>query len=100
MRDGWNPGQYDRFRLQRMEPFWDVLRLIQWAPQLKIVDLGCGTGELSVILSERLDAEVDAMDSSAAMLEKALPRATSRVRFRKGDIAAESDFARYDVVFA
>jgi trans-aconitate 2-methyltransferase len=100
MRDGWNPGQYDRFRLQRMEPFWDVLRLIQWAPQLKIVDLGCGTGELSVILSERLDAEVDAMDSSPSMLEKAMPRANSRVRFRKGDIAAESDFARYDVVFA
>ncbi len=100
MRDGWNPEQYDRFRLQRMEPFWDLLRLIQWAPQTKVLDLGCGTGELSVILSERLDADVDAMDSSPAMLEKAMTRATSRLHFRRGDIAAETDFSRPDVVFA
>ncbi len=100
MGDGWDPNQYDRFRLQRMEPFWDLLRLIQWTPGLRVLDLGCGTGELSMILSERLDAEVDAMDSSPAMLEKARDRTSSRVRFRLGDIGDERDFARVDVVFA
>ena len=100
MSDGWNPEQYDRFRLQRLEPFWDLLRLIQWAPQTRAIDLGCGTGELSVILSERLDAEVDAIDSSAAMLEKAMPRASTRVRFRRADIADVKDYSPYDVVFA
>ena len=46
-RDAWSPDCYDRFRAERTQPFDDLLALVRRAPGMRIVDLGCGTAELT-----------------------------------------------------
>lgn len=99
--DTWNPTQYEKFRDQRKLPFYDLLAMIQPRPGMRVIDLGCGTGELTAELAERLpDAAVEGVDSSTAMLEQAAARAGGRVSFRQQDIAAIEDFSGYDLVFS
>ena len=67
----WNPAQYERFRDERARPFFDLLDLVQPRPELRVVDLGCGTGELTRELHEQLSArETIGIDNSPAMLAK------------------------------
>jgi len=68
----WNPDQYERFRRERQQPFFDLLALVRPASSPRAIDLGCGTGELTCELHRRLGArETIGVDSSAAMLERA-----------------------------
>jgi trans-aconitate 2-methyltransferase len=98
---GWDPDQYHRFRAEREAPFEDLLVLVRPAPGGRIVDLGCGTGELTVRLHERLrGAETLGVDRSAAMLERARHTAVRGVRFELGDIGAFDDVGAWDVVAA
>lgn len=99
-RDAWNPAQYHKFRVERALPFWDLIALIQPRRPMRAIDLGCGTGELSAVLAERLDARVDAIDRSPAMLERAADLDAPLVTFRQGDIAAVDDVSAYDLVFS
>ncbi len=94
----WDPAQYHKFREQRTLPFFDLVALIRAKPGMRAIDLGCGTAELSGLLADRLGAEVRAIDSSQAMLDKAPPH--PRVTLALEDIAAVDDFARYDLVFS
>ena len=99
--DPWNPVQYNKFREQRMQPFFDLLALIRPRAGMRVLDLGCGTGELTALLAERLpDARVEGIDASAAMLAQAMPRAGERLTFRQMDIRAVADFSGYDLVFS
>jgi trans-aconitate 2-methyltransferase len=99
--DPWNPAQYEKFRAQRMEPFFDLLGFIKPLPGGRAIDLGCGTGELTALLAERLDlAHIEGVDSSAAMLEKAAARAGARVSFRQADIAAVDGYQPFQLVFS
>ncbi len=45
--DVWNPDQYGKFRDERSAPFHDLLALVRRGDAPRIVDLGCGTGELT-----------------------------------------------------
>jgi trans-aconitate 2-methyltransferase len=88
--DGWNPDQYERFRSQRREPFDDLLELCDPVPGGRIVDLGCGTGDLTVVLHQQLQAaETVGVDSSASMLARAKAdhRKVAGLSFAAGDIA-------------
>jgi len=88
--DGWSPDQYERFRSQRQEPFDDLLALCEAVPGGRIVDLGCGTGDLTKVLHQSLGAvETVGIDSSATMLERAqADHADVRgLSFAAGDIA-------------
>ncbi len=78
MTDGWNPTQYEKFAAERAQPFWDLAELLDDRPVRRMVDLGCGTGELTAALAGRLGAaDVTGIDSSPAMLEAAsCPRRT------------------------
>jgi trans-aconitate 2-methyltransferase len=98
---GWDPDQYHRFRSEREAPFGDLLALLHPAPGGRVVDLGCGTGELTVRLHEGLGAgETMGIDRSAAMLERARHVAVRGVRFELGDIGAFEDVGAWDVVAA
>ena len=69
--DTWNPAQYDKFQREREQPFFDLLALVRPATEMRIVDLGCGTGKLTRLLHERLQArETIGIDRSARMLEQ------------------------------
>ena len=61
----WDPDQYERFKAERTRPFWDLLALVQPVPGGRVVDLGCGTGELTKELHRVLEAsETVGIDSS------------------------------------
>jgi trans-aconitate 2-methyltransferase len=99
--DTWNPEQYERFHAERSRPFFDLLALVRARPGVRVADLGCGTGELTRVLHERLGArETVGIDTSAAMLARAAAHAGGGLRFEPGDIARFGDGAGWDVVFS
>ncbi|WP_027378471.1 methyltransferase domain-containing protein [Chryseobacterium daeguense] len=83
----WNPEVYDQFKNERSAPFFDLLDLVEPIPNLSVIDLGCGTGELTSKLLDYLqDSKVTGIDSSAEMLEKAKHFQTSRLTFQQRSI--------------
>jgi trans-aconitate 2-methyltransferase len=113
--DCWNPQQYERFRDERSRPFHDLLALVQPQAGMRAVDLGCGTGELTRELHERLGCtETLGLDNSAAMLERSAQHAVpadgdaAGLHFELGDVAQFAAMAaaapgaevRYDLVFS
>jgi trans-aconitate 2-methyltransferase len=97
----WSPSQYEKFKDERSKPFFDLLALVRPKPGMRAVDLGCGTGELTRALHQRLGAaETLGVDSSASMLAKSAAFAGEGLRFaqaRVEDFAAE---APLDLIFS
>jgi len=101
--DVWKPELYARFRAERSRPFYDLLAMVRERPGMRVVDLGCGTGELTADAHKRLGARSTlGVDSSPAMLEKAAPLAGEGLAFARGDIARFEDAtgAGYDLVLS
>lgn len=68
----WNPDVYNQFKEKRSAPFHDLISHIHAAPGLRMIDLGCGTGELTKVLADKFpESQVLGIDSSAEMLAKA-----------------------------
>src|SRR6185369_9501937 len=88
MTDTWDPTQYDKFQREREQPFFDLLALVQPAPGMRVVDLGCGTGKLTRAMHEQLAAaETVGIDRSASMLAGATDGLhPSGLRFEVGTI--------------
>lgn len=97
----WNPEQYGRFRGERAQPFFDLMSLVQPRSGMRVVDLGCGTGELTRELHVHLNArETLGIDNSPAMLAKTAAFAGDGLQFAAGDIGAFSGDGAYDLVFS
>lgn len=97
----WNPGQYEKFKIERAQPFHDLLALVEPRPGMRVVDLGCGTGELTRGMHEQLEAaETLGVDSSPEMLSKAAAFATDTLRFEQGTIEAFASERPFDLVFS
>jgi trans-aconitate 2-methyltransferase len=97
----WNPEQYNRFRAERQQPLLDLLALVRPRERLRVVDLGCGTGETTRLLHDRLQAaETVGIDNSETMLAKSAGYAGGGLRFARGDIGAFDADAQYDLVFS
>ena len=101
MGDPWRPTQYEKFREQRAQPFFDLLGLVQPGARLCAVDLGCGTGELTSELHRRLACQSTlGIDTSPAMLERAAAHAGAGLRFEVADLASFEAEAPFDLVFS
>ena len=101
MTDTWNPEQYHRFQNERSQPFFDLLALVEPTTAPRVVDLGCGTGELTAEAHASLAArETVGIDQSPAMLAKALQLDVGGLSFREGDLAAFSDPDGFDVIIS
>ncbi|MGD1010977.1 MAG: methyltransferase domain-containing protein [Acidimicrobiales bacterium] len=99
--DNWDPTQYSRFASERAQPFFDLLDMVAAVPGGDVVDLGCGTGELTVALHEHSRARTTVgIDSSEAMLSRATPLAGNGLRFELGDINSLRGEDSFDVLFA
>ena len=97
----WNPAQYEKFKDKRSQPFFDLMNMIAPIPTGEAIDLGCGTGELTKILHEYLQAKkTTGTDSSREMLEKAQTFASSNLSFIQSDIDTWKPTQKYDVIFS
>src|SRR5262249_809478 len=83
----WNVPQYEMFAGERARPFFDLLGRVPDGEVKTVIDLGCGTGEMTATLAERWpDAHVLGVDNSPDMLAAARPRAIpGRLPFEPGD---------------
>jgi len=97
----WNPDQYERFKAERKQPFVDLLARVEHRPNMRVLDLGCGTGELTRELHETLGArETVGVDNSEAMLVKAKAFASDEVRFERADIETFPSPRPFDLIFS
>lgn len=84
----WDPAVYHRFGAERSRPFADLTARIGAEHPRAVVDLGCGSGELTLSLAERWpEARLGGLDSSPEMIEKAVAQG-GRAWFQVGDVAA------------
>lgn len=70
--DIWDPEVYERYAGERYRPFHELIARIGARSPGYVVDLGCGTGELTATLCRRWpEAHVHGVDSSPSMVAKA-----------------------------
>lgn len=97
----WNPDLYERFKEERKQPFRDLVSLIEHRPRMRVVDLGCGTGETTRELHEHIKAqETLGIDNSETMLLKSSAFGAEMLRFEKGDIEAFVTDRPFDLIFS
>jgi trans-aconitate 2-methyltransferase len=71
----WDPALYLDFDDHRSRPFHDLLARVGATAPRRVVDLGCGPGHLTGVLSARWpEAAVSALDSSVEMVAAARER--------------------------
>ncbi len=102
MTDAWDPEQYQRFAAERRQPFDDLKSMCMPVAGGRIVDLGCGTGELTAELHRELRAaDTLGIDRSESMLAAAARWAEDvpGLRFELGDLASWTGTGT-DLVFA
>jgi trans-aconitate 2-methyltransferase len=95
----WNPDVYHKFQKERSAPFDDLLSLIKCRDGLRVIDLGCGTGELTRRLADALPkSDVLGIDSSLEMLARATTYSSRGLVFEHQSI--ETVTGQWDVVFS
>src|SRR5512147_2655155 len=108
-KPAWDPVQYLRHAGHRARPFTDLLARIPEPPapgrRPRIADLGCGPGNVTVLLTERWPtAHVTGYDNSPEMLDKARadhegPTAGGgRLDFAHADVRTWSPQRPYDLI--
>jgi trans-aconitate 2-methyltransferase len=84
----WNPAVYLRWRDERARPFYDLLARVGAEHPKRVVDLGCGPGNLTRTLVDRWPgAVVTGVDSSSEMIASAAEHTVpGRLSFEIGDV--------------
>lgn len=68
----WDPAKYLDYADLRGRPFYELIARIDATEPRRVVDLGCGPGNLTVTLAERWpNAVIEALDSSPEMIDAA-----------------------------
>jgi len=99
--DTWSPEQYHRFRNERRQPFIDLFSMVSPGPDMHVVDLGCGTGELTRHVHELLSAaETVGVDNAKSMLAKAEAQACGGLQFVLHDLATFGEGKTFDLIFS
>ena len=97
----WNPDLYHKFQNQRSAPFYDLLALVDVRENLKTIDLGCGTGNLTRELADKLpNSHVTGLDASPQMLDaaRAASLSTPNLVFEQGDQSKLT--GEWDLIFS
>jgi trans-aconitate 2-methyltransferase len=90
-----------QFADERARPFIDLVAQVGAAEPARVVDLGCGPGQLTASLAQRWpSAYVEGVDSSPEMIEKAADHASERVTFQVGDLRAWQPVQPVDVIIS
>ena len=97
MADRWDPDRYLTFADERGRPFVDLLARVDARAPQRVVDLGCGPGNLTALLASRWPgADVLGVDSSVEMVQRAAQVAGAR--FELGDVRTWSPQEPVDVL--
>lgn len=94
----WNPELYVSKHSFVYEGARDALALLAPQPGERILDLGCGAGQLTQVIAES-GASVTGVDSSAAMIEAAR-RAYPKISFVLADATSFSFPQPFDAAFS
>ena len=96
----WDPTQYLRYSDERLRPALDLMGRIGVEAPRRVVDLGCGPGNVTALLKRRWPgAEVTGVDGSGPMLAKAAEAAPA-CRFIEADIGAWAPEGPVDVIYS
>jgi trans-aconitate 2-methyltransferase len=94
----WDPDVYLAFAGQRARPFYDLLSRVGAEQPRRVVDLGCGAGNLTLQLSRRWpEAVIEALDDSTEMVAAAKERG---VNATVGDVRSWQPQRDTDVVMS
>lgn len=98
----WNPEVYNQFKNIRYQPFFDLMELISADGLKKAIDIGCGTGEQTHILSEKfVDAEFLGIDPSAEMLSHSISFHNDKLSFKQKKVEELYDSEeKWDLIFS
>ena len=97
----WDPERYLTYADERGRPFLELLARVPATEVDRVVDLGCGPGNLTRLLQDRWPAaDVLGLDSSAEMVEAAREQATAGLRFEVADLRGWSADPRVDVLIS
>ncbi len=96
----WDPEQYLRFADERLRPALDLLARVDLPAPARVIDLGCGAGNVTALLARRFPkAEVTGVDASETMLAKARTVAPG-CRFVAADIGTWNPDAPPDLIYS
>ncbi|KAM0346294.1 hypothetical protein ACHAPU_005724 [Fusarium lateritium] len=99
-KDTWSADQYSKFLDERTRPVLDLIARVPNVSPKRVVDVGCGPGNSTVVLAERYpNAQVSAFDSSADMIKKA-KKVLPGVSFEVADLLTYSPDGPIDVLFS
>jgi trans-aconitate 2-methyltransferase len=98
----WDPQIYNQFKNIRYQPFFDLMDLISNENLHNCVDVGCGTGEQTSLLSKRFEnSSFLGIDSSEEMLSESKKFVTEKLSFKLSTI---EEFAAsqptWDLIFS
>jgi trans-aconitate 2-methyltransferase len=97
----WDPDRYLVYADERGRPFVDLLARVGAERPSRVVDLGCGPGNLTGLLAARWPgADVLGVDSSPEMVERASASGVEGVRFEVGDLRSWRPTGPVDVLVA
>ncbi|MBO0332330.1 methyltransferase domain-containing protein [Sneathiella sp. CAU 1612] len=96
----WNPEQYTLFSDHRLRPAMDLLSQVPLNSPSVIYDLGCGTGNVTALLSQHWnEAIITGIDSSKEMLAKARKDHPS-IEWKLDDISQFSPTSKGNLLFS
>lgn len=96
----WDPRLYSAFAAPRLRPALDLLARVDLDAPARVVDLGCGTGNVTRLLVERWPAAaVIGIDSSAEMLAAAAEQPAT-VTWEQAEIAGWRAAWPVDLLFS
>jgi len=100
----WNPEKYNQFKSIRYKPFFDLTGFISEDGLKNCVDIGCGTGEQTKILSEKFpEAGFLGIDPSPEMLAKSKGLESPNLHFKHckvEDFMASNAGYKWDLIFS
>lgn len=96
----WNPQAYEAFADHRMRPAIDLLGRVALEAPRRIVDLGCGSGNVTLLLAQRWPAaRILGLDGSSEMLAHARARSTS-IEWRQAELGTWQASQAFDLVYS
>src|SRR4051794_24233294 len=98
----WNPEIYNQFKNVRYQPFFDLMHLISNDHLQNAVDVGCGTGEQTSLLSKKFETTLfTGIDASEEMLAESKKFASDTLNFKSMTIEAfAASGSKWDLVFS